>query len=503
MNEKKVQINKRGKGRVSRDEIQNWTKEQLIAKVLQLDAYNFQIRNLLQKKLGQNDSEIYEHLAELETNEVTSVENVPKALPQTNRKTPKRKFDFQKSHKRHVLIKLLYFGWNYHGLAVQEDSNDTIEHHLFQALIRTCLIESRESANYHRCGRTDKEVSAFSQVISIDLRSKYPPEEQHTSEALANEVEYCTLLNRVLPRNIQAVAWMPLRSPVYSARFDCIGRTYRYYFPKGDLCIKSMQNGCELLARHTDFRNFCKMDVNNGVTNYIRQIFKASVQRCAVEQESKDVEDAYAMYMLEIRANAFLWHQIRCIMAVLLLIGEGKEQPEVINELLNVEKNPCKPQYTPAIGMPLNLFHCEFRKHTIQPGDSGKSNNIGNIGNDIDTGESAEEHTSNWIYGDEHLQKLIEAVQGEWMQYNIKSTMIRDVLHQLESIRQKENVSSAPVRAQAWLLQDGVRPRQYQELLNRKRCESLENRIQHFVKKQRLIVTNEPAKDSNLFSEND
>lgn len=46
------------------------------------------------------------------------------------------------------------------------------------------------------------------------------------------------------------------------------------------------------------------------------------------------------MYMLEIRANAFLWHQIRCIMAVLLLIGEGKEQPEVISELLDVAKNP-------------------------------------------------------------------------------------------------------------------------------------------------------------------
>lgn len=46
------------------------------------------------------------------------------------------------------------------------------------------------------------------------------------------------------------------------------------------------------------------------------------------------------MYMLEIRANAFLWHQIRCIMAVLLLIGEGKEQAEVISELLDVAKNP-------------------------------------------------------------------------------------------------------------------------------------------------------------------
>lgn len=29
----------------------------------------------------------------------------------------------------------------------------------------------RETSCYHRCGRTDKGVSAFGQVISIDLRS--------------------------------------------------------------------------------------------------------------------------------------------------------------------------------------------------------------------------------------------------------------------------------------------------------------------------------------------
>lgn len=175
------------------------------------------------------------------------------------------------------------------------------EHHLFQALIRTCLIESRETANYHRCGRTDKEVSAFSQVISIDLRSKFPAEQQLLTESLANEIDYCALLNRVLPRNIQAIAWMPLRSTVYSARFDCVERTYRYYFPKGDLSIEAMQKGCELLARHTDFRNFCKMDVNNGVTNYIRRVYKATVQRCEVEQCERDAVDGKCyviIYML-------------------------------------------------------------------------------------------------------------------------------------------------------------------------------------------------------------
>lgn len=67
-------------------------------------------------------------------------------------------------HKRHVLLRFYYLGWDYQGFAAQENSAQTIEHHLFSALQKTCLIESRETSNYHRCGRTDKGVSAFSQV---------------------------------------------------------------------------------------------------------------------------------------------------------------------------------------------------------------------------------------------------------------------------------------------------------------------------------------------------
>lgn len=66
--------------------------------------------------------------------------------------------------KQHIAIKLLYLGWDYQGFASIEDSTRTIEHHLFAALTKSCLIESRETSDYNRCGRTDKTVSAFDQV---------------------------------------------------------------------------------------------------------------------------------------------------------------------------------------------------------------------------------------------------------------------------------------------------------------------------------------------------
>lgn len=40
-------------------------------------------------------------------------------------------------------------------------------------------------------------------------------------------------------------------------------------------------------------------------------------------------ESSYDMCELTVVGNAFLWHQIRCIVAILLLIGEDKESPEV------------------------------------------------------------------------------------------------------------------------------------------------------------------------------
>lgn len=50
--------------------------------------------------------------------------------------------------------------------------------------------------------------------------------------------------------------------------------------------------------------------------------------------------NGYNMCVATIEGQAFLWHQIRAIMAVLFLVGEGKEVPEVVKELLDVEKFP-------------------------------------------------------------------------------------------------------------------------------------------------------------------
>uniref|UniRef100_A0A2A4K4U0 Pseudouridine synthase I TruA alpha/beta domain-containing protein n=1 Tax=Heliothis virescens TaxID=7102 RepID=A0A2A4K4U0_HELVI len=434
----------------TKEELSKLDKDDLIARIIQLEAHNLQLKNIISKNF-------------LESSKKDEREN-------------KNKLDFSKCHFRRVFLRILYFGWDYNGLAVQEDTNQTIEHHLFHALTKSCLIQKREMSGYHRCGRTDKGVSSFGQVISISLRSKFPPSEQSTQEAIDNELEYCKILNRLLPKDIKVVAWMPIPDdlPEYSARFDCKKRQYKYYFPRSRLDIQAMRSGCTRLLGSNDYRNLCKMDVGNGVVEFRREIISADV----LPISSNDVDSPTSMYYLNIEGNAFLWHQIRCIMGLLLLIGEGKETPDVITNLLDVEKYPRKPQYNMALDLPLNLFHCTY---------------------DFPNG-------CNWIYKTQELSEVLTQLQSEWTMHNIKTTMIRDVINVLENQYSElcENETADTdgnkterdrvIKYTECLLQ-GVKSRVYTPLLKRVTCSSLEERIEHYRKKRKI---GHPDEDVNM-----
>lgn len=48
-----------------------------------------------------------------------------------------------------------------------------------------------------------------------------------------------------------------------------------------------MKDGVKQLVGEHDFRNFCKMDVGNGVTKFVRSIIYADIQPCF----TKGIED--------------------------------------------------------------------------------------------------------------------------------------------------------------------------------------------------------------------
>lgn len=88
------------------------------------------------------------------------------------KKRPQRPFNFSAYAQRHVALKIAYLGWGYQGFASQENTHNTIEEKLFEALGKTRLVVNRQTSNYHRCGRTDKGVSAFGQVRLIYTKTR-------------------------------------------------------------------------------------------------------------------------------------------------------------------------------------------------------------------------------------------------------------------------------------------------------------------------------------------
>ncbi|XP_058251588.1 tRNA pseudouridine(38/39) synthase [Hemibagrus wyckioides] len=374
-----------------------------------------------------------------------------------NSKRGKKAFDFAAHPRRHVALRLAYLGWQYQGFAVQENTDNTVEARVFEALLKTKLVQDRQSSNYHRCGRTDKGVSAFSQVISIDLRSSQfsglgvtvpdgiEPKAGGGAETKA-ELPYVKMLNRVLPPDIRALGWSPV--PIgFSARFDCQSRTYRYYFPCGDLDVQLMAEAAKRYEGTHDFRNLCKMDVGNGVLQFQRTITSASVQPCQPGHPSPS--DPQRLYVFEVKGLAFLYHQVRCMMAVLLLIGQKLEAPDVINQLLDVKNNPRKPQYSMAVDYPLVLYECHF-------------------------------DGLRWISEPEEESHVLSSLLQHWTQTAVRAQVLNGMIHGLQS----PDTDKAPVIP--CCLMEGSRQRNYRPLLERPRCESLESRIQHFVKRGRL-----------------
>lgn len=357
--------------------------------------------------------------------ESQSRSNDPSATPAKKPKG-KRKMDPSKYTTRFIALKLAYLGKNYGGFEFQAMANaPAIEEELWNALTKSCLIFPEDErvvdfdcCEYSKCGRTDRGVSAFGQVIGLRVRSNRPVEgkkkrkvveadkmaidgnegEEQEEEIeipfddVRDEIQYPRVLNRLLPPDIRILAWCPSPPPDFSARFSCRERQYRYFFTQpaftpeptslqsgqgfrpGWLDLEAMRDAAKRFEGEHDFRNFCKIDPGKQITNFFRTIYEADIE------EVKDVESALPylnspqfassfvkdgevfpkVYYFHVRGSAFLWHQIRHMISVLFLVGQRLEDPSVVSQLLDVKTNPCKPNYVMADEVPLVLWNCIF-----------------------------------------------------------------------------------------------------------------------------------------------
>lgn len=297
--------------------------------------------------------------------------------PKPTKKSRGRAFLMSNYRTRALVVKFLYVGERFAGFARQDHMEDTVERYVIDALERTKLIEGDiEQAGYSRCGRTDRGVSAFGQVVAVTVRSNLPVNAELVDHAsldavrpgatfrirlpsgdlkTISEVDYPTHINRALPPDIRVYSVVAAPTPTFSARFDCTARMYRYFFLKNDLDIDRMRAAAQLLVGKHDYRNFCRIDTN--VNTFERRVMSFDIVACA-DQVAADPRQQ--MYRCEVRGRAFLWHQVRCMVQVLFLVASGKEEPALIAQLLDVAQTPRKPQYDMAPDAPLVLHDCFF-----------------------------------------------------------------------------------------------------------------------------------------------
>lgn len=367
----------------------------------------------------------------------------PKKTP---KKTPKP-FDPSKYSTRFIALKFAYLGTNYNGFEHHTNNTTplpTIEEVLWRALRKTKLIFPRwkdgqsedevcwDGCEYSKCGRTDRGVSAFGQVVGVRVRSARPkgvregagevngsqdggeagvvgegessmPDISAASsdgegvsqlewDPVKDELPYIQILNRVLPPDIKILAWCPYPPPEFSARFSCRERRYRYFFTNPAymplpgvfegtpgtawLDIPAMQKAARKLEGLQDFRNLCKVDPSKQITNFERRVFSAGIHALAADQEpgaflsrppfawgtQKHVrsQGKPQVYYFEVCGSAFLWHQVRHMVAILFLVGQGYEEPDIVDELLDPRKTPNRPVYEMADDTPLVLWDCVF-----------------------------------------------------------------------------------------------------------------------------------------------
>ncbi|KAJ1982839.1 pseudouridine synthase deg1 [Dimargaris verticillata] len=334
-----------------------------------------------------------------------------------------RAFDWSKHSRRRIALKVAYLGWDYYGVAAQGDQATvpTVEAKLFEALQQCRLIKGARQCRFSRCGRTDRGVSGLGQVMALDVRSAIPSDQieavvggihpltsddalverarsqrltaggdeplsrsapQHlrkhwqaaailgltdlpaattpwpTTALDQQELPYLRMLNRNLPADIRVLAWAPV--PLgFDARFDCLWRHYKYFFsldahPRLD--IARMRDAAQRFLGTHDFRYFCKLDPNKEVVNYQRTVLEIDI----TPVEPCGVAATAPWYQVDLRGSAFLWHQVRCMMSILFAVGQGLEDPSVVDWLLTVDPALGRPLYPLASELPLILYDAYY-----------------------------------------------------------------------------------------------------------------------------------------------
>ncbi len=174
-------------------------------------------------------------------------------------------------------------------------------------------------------------------------------------------------LNAVLPRDVRIAECRPVKAE-FHARYSAISRTYRYLVGTDEGAENPFRSRLELAWKRPLNRSLLDETSSLIVGSHVFRGFAVKGtapvgddHRCNVEFASW--QDREGGLLFNIRANRFLHHMVRFIVATMLDIASGRREIEVMRRLLesndNSEVSPPAPPhalYLESVEYPPELY---------------------------------------------------------------------------------------------------------------------------------------------------
>ena len=205
-----------------------------------------------------------------------------------------------------IAIKFAYDGRKFNGYARQPELK-TVEGEIIKSLVKHGFIEDTTESQFRSSSRTDKGVSALSNVIAFNTDTF----KNRILEELSDESE------EIVYYGIQDV------DSDFNPRYAKM-RQYQYYLPTKNLDIDKIVLAASSFTGTRNFSNFARLEQ-----------FKDPIRTIENIVVTKDKN----FLIIDFHAQTFLWHQIRRIVSALEQVGNNKlEKEQIIAALVNPDK---------------------------------------------------------------------------------------------------------------------------------------------------------------------
>ncbi|MBS3801302.1 MAG: tRNA pseudouridine(38-40) synthase TruA [Candidatus Thermoplasmatota archaeon] len=224
-----------------------------------------------------------------------------------------------------LALKIAYDGTRFHGYARQPTVR-TIEERIIDSLIDKNIISDVKKAEI-RCGsRTDKRVSALTNVMTF-----------YTDEPAKNVLYLLSSeFDSIFPYGITEV------DDNFNPR-HAISRSYRYLIPINRFSTSKLKNALSLFIGKHDFSNFARIESHRNPVRTIDRI---------------TVNEGDNVVIVEITAQTFLWNQIRRIIEASIKYCKEKITLDQIQQALTHPETPIDFNISPAT--PLILTNIKY-----------------------------------------------------------------------------------------------------------------------------------------------